>query len=53
MENHQPEYHQKSPRTKAAFSGPFPDMDSEESANAGNRPDRTSKGFSIAGAVSA
>jgi hypothetical protein len=45
----QPELH-KSPSNKKA--GPFP-QESEESANAENKIERASKGFSIAGAVSA
>lgn len=49
IEDQQPELH-KSPSNKKI--SPFPD-ESEESANAENKIERASKGFSIAGAVSA
>jgi hypothetical protein len=49
QDEEQPELHKSPSKTQ---KGPFPD-ESSESANAENKIERASKGFSIAGAVSA
>lgn len=49
QDEEQPEVHKSPSRTQ---KGAFPE-ESEESANAENKIERASKGFSIAGAVSA